>query len=109
MVHEAQARLNDLTILSENFDPSIFTQIYAEKRERERLERERRQRMRRVTNAVTDQLRNGQAPPNAILGFILNMEDYEDDDIDEGSDLEAGAEEDERTSVEGEGVIADAL
>ena len=48
-------------------------------------------------NTVTEQLQNGEAPPNTALRAIINvnMEDLvggeEDDEDDEGSDWELGS------------------
>lgn len=113
MIYEAQGR-NDPTTLSENFDPSIFTHIYAEKAERERLVREHRRRLQRAMSTLTEQLQNGQELPTTTLSAMINVidVDMEDDQGDQSSNWELGSgvgSEESEQIVADEGVTTDAL
>lgn len=98
MVYEAQGR-DAPSLLSENFDPTIFANIYAEKEEQEQRARERRERIRQIMNIGTAQL---QAPVNNIPSAVIDV-DMEDD---EGSNWELGSGVD---SEEGGGVVTEAV
>jgi hypothetical protein len=101
LIYEGQGR--DVPgILSENFDPSIFATIYAEKEERGRRARERRERLQQVINDATSQPQNLQAPANRIPDVIIDVEMQDDG----GSDWELGSGVD---SEEGEGVATEEL
>jgi hypothetical protein len=105
MVYEAQGR-DVPSVLSENFDPSIFTNIYAEKEEREQRARERRERVLQVVNVTAAQLQNSQAPVNTIPDAVIDVEMQDDGGYDAGSDWELGSGVD---SEESEGVVAEVL
>jgi hypothetical protein len=102
MVYEAQG--SDVpTALSENFDPSIFAHIYADKEERERLWRERRMRTQRATNSS---LPNTYTSTHNIPGAMIIDVDME---VDEGSDWELGSgvgSEDGEGAAAGVGEVA---
>jgi len=107
MVYEAQGR-DVPTILSENFDPSIFANIYAEKEQRERRAREYRERAQQVVNLAMVQL--PLAPFNNIPGAVIDVDMQDDDDPDWEVGSGVDSEESEGVGLDqGGAVIEEAL